>query len=130
MATQCPQLVPGVPQTWPRIHRWSLENVETAKNSVRFNLEVADQQLEMRSMQSIIWQPYTNDIALQFPIQQISFHLSRCRYLLVDPQVGGNWYLGERCYRQIFGRIAIPNDPPVQMSKIPRDVFFHYNQID
>ena len=85
MATQCPQLVPGAHKIWPRIHRWGLKNVETAINSVRFNLEIADQQLEMRSMKSIIWQPYINDIAIQFPIQQTSLNLSRCRYLLVDP---------------------------------------------
>lgn len=53
MATICPQLIPGAPQKWPRIHRWTLENVETAKYAVRFHLEVADQPLEMRSMQLI-----------------------------------------------------------------------------
>lgn len=112
---------------FPRIHRWVKANhVEQAKNLVQFNLKFTNEQLEMRSMHSIIWHLYTNSNAMNYPINVVSLDISKSRYLLLDSQTDGNWYLGECCYKQIFGGYPIPTDIPRPISKIMCDVFFEY----
>ena len=83
---------------WPRIQWWVKINYnDRSKNAVQSNYDVANQQLEMRSMESIIWQPYLNLVALQSPINVMSYNMSRFLFVLLDPELGGTWVIGATC---------------------------------
>src|SRR3954470_22146657 len=59
---------------WPRISRWNRDRLDGRRlGAIRFNTISARGQLEMRTSDSIIWQPYIGSRHLQEQLVEIAF---------------------------------------------------------
>lgn len=123
MATACPILVDPSIDAWPRIFRWSRGNRKRVKGAHRFNISGSQHQLEMRSPQSIIWQPYQHSTFLDHDVILFAFELSRLRMIFWDPLFKGFWYLGDRAMRQLTGRLCIADNPPLNLCCVSEHEF-------
>lgn len=113
-------------ERWPRILRWGINNRDNVGGQMRFKSSVMQEQLEMRSPESIIWQPFMELAQNQFPAAVVAHDIAQRRYMLFDPELGGSWYLGDRCYRQMTSHIAIPNNPLYPMAFIPLNIYMQH----
>ncbi|KAF6173492.1 hypothetical protein GIB67_022020 [Kingdonia uniflora] len=69
-----------------------------------------------QTIESINWQPWGTFVALDLDdVRTVSF-LSRKRMLLQVPNENGEYYLGDRCWRQLTGTVGILLDPLLNMS--------------
>ena len=117
----------GSTDVWPRIcaynkDRLAKTQVDRGKHSVTFVRE----QVERRSLSSIVWNPYDRSKYIMEEDLREAFILSLKRVVFFDPESNkGVLYLGDRCWRQLMNQVAIPPDPPAKasISNIPLSVY-------
>ncbi|KAI3960952.1 hypothetical protein MKW98_019153, partial [Papaver atlanticum] len=105
--------IPSV-NVWPRIELYNRVNRSDTQCDIgKHSFQLARQQIDLRTAESTIWMPWANSSFREVECIVVSRRLSQCRVFLYDPELDkGWWYLGDRCWRQVTGSIAIPNNPP------------------
>ena len=99
---------------FPRICFWTADNRGPRDNESRHVFPVAHNQIELRMYRDqILWHPFEQSTSIDLEIIQIARMLAGRRFPLISCPValGAYWYLGERCWRQLYDFDAIPDDP-------------------
>uniref|UniRef100_A0A165A8P5 Aminotransferase-like plant mobile domain-containing protein n=1 Tax=Daucus carota subsp. sativus TaxID=79200 RepID=A0A165A8P5_DAUCS len=102
---------------FPRARRWICPKGSTNNESTQFLANRC--KLNFVEESQVTWQPYLSSAIYGSDVLMYSLFLSKRR---VPFQGIGTWeyYLGERCRRQLGFRCQVPNDPP-QMMHGPKD---------
>ncbi|KAF6144000.1 hypothetical protein GIB67_017608 [Kingdonia uniflora] len=87
------------------------------KNDQATNLFIIGRyHIDHRTVETITWEPWFN-FAVSETENVLNVKLiSRKRILLQVPNGNYEYYLGDRCWRQVTGEVGIPLDPPLSMS--------------
>ena len=119
-ANMHPRLIPEAISTpyiyFPRLRRWGTAMlVSRVAQGVHNELMEARQQMDLRRRASIILRPWEQYIGFLEPGPDhpltFQFGLSRRRICFQVPTCPFIWYLGERCWLQLFEIVRIPSDP-------------------
>ncbi|KAF6152870.1 hypothetical protein GIB67_011341, partial [Kingdonia uniflora] len=103
---------------WPRMSGWHIKRRKLTENKAKRHLALMRQQLDMRTMNNMQWDPFRNiKDALNWEVIIVG-NISRKRVLLQSPFGGYEWYLGDRCWAQLEHR-AVPYDPPEKLHCFP-----------
>ncbi|KAF6143732.1 hypothetical protein GIB67_030622, partial [Kingdonia uniflora] len=105
---------------YPRMLAWQTTRQKFMKNKAKHHLALMRQQLDLRTINNIQYDPFRNmKDALKREVV-IASNISRKRVLLQWPFGGYEWYLGDRCWAQLEHR-AVPYDPPEKLHCFPTD---------
>ncbi|PIA57153.1 hypothetical protein AQUCO_00600109v1 [Aquilegia coerulea] len=100
----------------PRLKGWFDNGHRTrVYGEIHHSLPIARNQIEMRSIDSIRWRPWIRSIHLTLADVQHALVLSRQRVVFRRSMLVSCVYLGDRHWRQVTGRNAIPHDPPLEI---------------
>ncbi|KAL5705003.1 hypothetical protein ACHQM5_023355 [Ranunculus cassubicifolius] len=104
------------PQDWrPRIGGM-VSGASRFIGSIRNHYDMTRTQMEQMTQRSIHWRPWFRSAHLAAADVQRALQLSRARVVLRGYRLEDQcWYLGDRCFRQLTGRISIPWDVPPTM---------------
>ena len=106
---------PSLSTFYPRVRAWSVGNRRLVPGGqARHVFAIARNQIELRrTRDAVIWHPFDESRGLADPPSVHALYLSSRRFPLVScpPSLGCFWYLGERCWRQIYDGDAVPDDP-------------------
>ncbi|KAF6162885.1 hypothetical protein GIB67_021034, partial [Kingdonia uniflora] len=96
---------------YPRMLAWQTTRHKFTGNKAKHHLALMRQQLDLRTINNIQWDPFRNmKDALKREVV-IAGNISRKRVLLQCSFGGYEWYLGDRCWAQLEHR-AVSYDPP------------------
>lgn len=106
-----PELAEGDGNVFPRARRWKFaENLGTLDNSEltasRFQLDYVDDEAQ------VTWEPYLECETYNGIEHSIALAKSRVRFMSLD---SWEYYLGERCRRQLGLSCLVPRKPPEKM---------------
>ncbi|KAF6158618.1 hypothetical protein GIB67_040132 [Kingdonia uniflora] len=105
---------------YPRMLAWQTTRRKFTGNKAKHYLALMRQQLDLRTINNIQWDPFRNmKDALKREVV-IPGNISRKRVLLQCPFGGYEWYLGDRCWAQLEHR-AVPYDLPEKFHYFPTD---------
>ncbi|KAF6148727.1 hypothetical protein GIB67_019335 [Kingdonia uniflora] len=72
--------------------------------------------IDHRTVNTITWEPWLESAMSEIEDVQTVKLISRKRMSLQVPNGNYEYYLGDRCWRQVAGEVRIPLDPPFSMS--------------
>ncbi|KAF6172979.1 hypothetical protein GIB67_006355 [Kingdonia uniflora] len=72
--------------------------------------------IDHRTFEVITWEPWFDSAVSETEDVLNAKLISRKRILLQVPNRNCEYYLGDRCWRQVTGEVRIPLDPPLSMS--------------
>ncbi|KAF6139905.1 hypothetical protein GIB67_009752 [Kingdonia uniflora] len=105
---------------YPRMLAWQTTRRKFTGNKEKHHLALMRQQLDLRTINSIQWDPFRNMKDTLKREVVIAGNISRKRVLLQCPFGGYKWYLGDRCWAQLEHR-DVPYDPPEKLHCFPTD---------
>ncbi|KAF6148133.1 hypothetical protein GIB67_011908, partial [Kingdonia uniflora] len=73
--------------------------------------------IDHRTIETITWKPWLDSVVFEIKDVLTAKLISRKRMPLQVPNGNCEYYLGERCWRQLTGEAYIPLDPPLNMSQ-------------
>ncbi|MCL7043794.1 hypothetical protein MKW94_021775 [Papaver nudicaule] len=99
---------------WPEMKVFNRDQLATSQQDLgKFSKINARKQVNLRSIEGTTWQPWDGSEHATRDELVFSLELSRSRYFFFDiEEKKGYKYLGERCWHQVTGKIAIPHQPP------------------
>ncbi|KAF6150947.1 hypothetical protein GIB67_026868, partial [Kingdonia uniflora] len=72
--------------------------------------------IDHQTIETITWRPWLESAVSELDDVRRALLLSRTRMPLQVPNGNCEYYLGDRCWRQLTGTAGIPLDPPLSMS--------------
>ncbi|KAF6162793.1 hypothetical protein GIB67_029062, partial [Kingdonia uniflora] len=99
---------------YPKMLAWQTTKQKFTRNKAKHHLALMRQQLDLRTINNIQWDPFKNmKDALKREVV-IAGNISHKRVLLQCSFGGYEWYLGDRCWAQLEHR-AVTYDPPEKL---------------
>ncbi|KAF6173852.1 hypothetical protein GIB67_039803 [Kingdonia uniflora] len=100
---------------YPRLRAWERGNKKKT-NDQATNLFILDRyHIDHRTVETITWEPWINSTVSETEDVLNAKLLSRKRMPLQVPNRNCEYYLGDRCFRQVTGEMRIPLDPLLSM---------------
>ncbi|KAF6135530.1 hypothetical protein GIB67_015383 [Kingdonia uniflora] len=101
---------------YPRLRAWKRGNKKKTNDQAYNFFMLGRYHIDHHIIETITWEPW-----LEFAVSEIedvltANLLSRKRMPLQVPNGNCEYYLGDRCWRQLTGEARIPLDPPLRMS--------------
>ncbi|KAF6151924.1 hypothetical protein GIB67_010498 [Kingdonia uniflora] len=111
-------------RAWERGNRGKI-NDQTANLFI-----ISRYHIDHRTVETITWEPWFDSAVSEIEDVLNAKILSRKRISLQVPNGKCEYYLGNRCWRQVAGEVRIPLDPPLSMSShISRTALHEMRQV-
>ncbi|KAF6139330.1 hypothetical protein GIB67_021540, partial [Kingdonia uniflora] len=98
----------------PRMSAWHIKRQKLTGNKEKYHLSLMRQQLDLRIINNIQWDPFRNMKDALKREEIIAGNISRKGVLLQSPFGRYEWYLGDLCLAQLEHR-AVLYDPPEKL---------------
>ncbi|KAF6144319.1 hypothetical protein GIB67_024546 [Kingdonia uniflora] len=102
--------------TYPRLRAWEMGNRRKTNDQVANLFIIGRYHSYHRTVETITWEPWFDSAVSETEDVLNAKLLSRKRIPLQVPNGSCKYYLGDRCWRQVTGKVRIPLDPPLSMS--------------
>ncbi|KAF6174984.1 hypothetical protein GIB67_026472 [Kingdonia uniflora] len=102
--------------TYPRLRAWERGNKRKTNDQVANLFIISRYHIDHRIVEMITWKPWFNYTVSEIENILNAKLLSHKRMPLKVPNGNCEYYLGDRCLRQVTGEVHIPLDPPLSMS--------------
>ncbi|KAF6134093.1 hypothetical protein GIB67_035647 [Kingdonia uniflora] len=99
-----------------RLRTWEKGNKRKTNNQAANLFIIGKYHIDHRTVETIIWEPWFDSAVSETEDVLNAKLLSRKRIPLQVPNGNCEYYLGDRCWRQVTGEVRIPLDPPLSMS--------------
>ncbi|KAF6161339.1 hypothetical protein GIB67_009226 [Kingdonia uniflora] len=110
---------------YPRLGAWERGNRRKTNDQAANLFIIGRYHIDHRTVETITWEPWFDSAVSETEdILNVKL-LSRKRIPLQVPNGNCEYYLGDRCWRQVTGEVRIPLDPPLSMSPHISPVTLH-----
>ncbi|KAF6158247.1 hypothetical protein GIB67_028671 [Kingdonia uniflora] len=101
---------------YPRLRAWERGNRKKTNDQAANLFIIGKYHIDHRTVETITWEPWFDSTVSETEDVLIVKLLSRKRIPLQVPNGNCEYYLGDRCRRQVTGEVCIPLDPLLSMS--------------
>ncbi|KAF6138006.1 hypothetical protein GIB67_041879 [Kingdonia uniflora] len=101
---------------YPRLRAWERGNMRKINGQTANLFIIGRYHIDHRTVETITWEPWFDSAVSETEDVLNAKILSRKRIPLQVPNRNCEYYLGDRCWRQVIGEVHIPLDPPLSMS--------------
>ncbi|KAF6165891.1 hypothetical protein GIB67_012788 [Kingdonia uniflora] len=101
---------------YPRLRAWERGNRWKTNDQAANLFIIGRYHIDHRTVETITWEPWFDFAVSETEVVLNAKLLSRKRIPLQVPNENCEYYLGDRCWRQVTGEVRIPLDPPLSMS--------------
>ncbi|KAF6151715.1 hypothetical protein GIB67_001998 [Kingdonia uniflora] len=101
---------------YPRLRAWEKGNMRKTNDQAANLFIIGRYHIDHRTVETIIWEPWFDSPVSEIEDVLNAKLLSRKRIPLQVPNGNCEYYLGDKCWRQVTGEVRIPLDPPLSMS--------------
>ncbi|KAF6134162.1 hypothetical protein GIB67_013559 [Kingdonia uniflora] len=101
---------------YPRLRVWERGNKRKINDQAANLFITGRYHIDHRTVEMITWEPWLDSAVSETEDVLNVKLLSRKRIPLQVPNGNYEYYLGDRCWRQVTGEVRIPLDPPLSMS--------------
>ncbi|KAF6155546.1 hypothetical protein GIB67_004540 [Kingdonia uniflora] len=101
---------------YPRLRAWEKGNRRKTNDQAANLFIIGRYHIDHRTVETITWKPWFDSAVSETGDVLNAKLLSRKRIPLQVPNGNCEYYLGDRCWRQVTGDVHIPLDPPPSMS--------------
>ncbi|KAF6159496.1 hypothetical protein GIB67_032267 [Kingdonia uniflora] len=100
---------------YPRLKAWKRGNRRKTNDQAANLFIIGRYHIDNRTVETITWEPWFNSAVSETEDVLNTKLISRKRMPLQVPNGNYEYYLGDRCWRQVTGEVCIPLDPPLSM---------------
>ncbi|KAF6162441.1 hypothetical protein GIB67_017329 [Kingdonia uniflora] len=101
---------------YPRLRAWERGNRRKTNDQATNLFMLCRYHIDHRTAETITWEPWLDFVVFETEDVLTAKLLSRKRMPLEVPNGNCEYYLGDRCWRQLEGETRIPLDPLLSMS--------------
>ncbi|KAF6155868.1 hypothetical protein GIB67_039199 [Kingdonia uniflora] len=101
---------------YPRLRAWERGNRRKTNDQAANLFIIGRYHIDHRTVKTITWKPWFDSAVSETEDVLNAKLLSRKRIPLQVLNENCEYYLGDRCWRQVTGEVRIPLDPPFSMS--------------
>ncbi|KAF6154033.1 hypothetical protein GIB67_026687 [Kingdonia uniflora] len=101
---------------YPHLRVWERWNRRKTNNQAANLFIIGKYHIDHRTVETITWKPWFDSTVFETEDVLNTKLRSRKRMPLQIPNENCEYYLGDRCWRQVTGEARIPLDPPLSMS--------------
>ncbi|KAF6166365.1 hypothetical protein GIB67_034916 [Kingdonia uniflora] len=101
---------------YSRLRAWEKGNMRKTNDQAANLFIIGRYYIDHRTVETITWEPWFDSTVSETEDVLNAKLLSRKRIPLQVPNGNCEYYLGDRCYRQVTGEVHIPLGPPLNMS--------------
>ncbi|KAF6159680.1 hypothetical protein GIB67_029938 [Kingdonia uniflora] len=101
---------------YPRLREWERGNKKKTNDQAHNLFTLGRYLIDHRTIETITWQPWLESAVSELDDVLIASLLSRKKMPLHVPNGNCEYYLGDRCWRQLTGTAGIPLYPLINMS--------------
>ncbi|KAF6162826.1 hypothetical protein GIB67_029095, partial [Kingdonia uniflora] len=100
---------------YPSLRAWERGNMRKTNDQATNMFILGKYHIDHRTVEKITWEPWLEFVVSEIEDVLTAKLLSRKRMPLQVPNRNCEYYLGDRCWRQLEGEERIPLDPPFNM---------------
>ncbi|KAF6171373.1 hypothetical protein GIB67_009514 [Kingdonia uniflora] len=101
---------------YPHLRAWERGNRRKTNDQAANLFIIGRYHIDRRTFETITWEPWFDSAVSETEDVLNAKLISRKRIPLQVPNGNCEYYLGDRCWRQVTGEVRIPLDPPLSMS--------------
>ncbi|KAF6134333.1 hypothetical protein GIB67_005725 [Kingdonia uniflora] len=101
---------------YPRLRAWERGNRRKTNDQAANLFIIGRYHIDHRTVETITWEPWFDSAVSETEDVLNAKLISRKRIPLQVPNGNCEYYLGDRCWRQVTGEVRIPLDPPLSIS--------------